>query len=73
MNVKPCPRRIIPAQKLRPVSRWDQFVGMSLSQLAGQQSLRDIESTLKSRQTKLAASRLRKTLKPELIKEKLIG
>ena len=33
-------------QKLRAASRWDQFIGMSMSQLSGRQSLRDIESSL---------------------------
>lgn len=40
-------------QKLRSASRWDQFVGMAMSQLSGRQSLRDIESNLASQQTKL--------------------
>lgn len=40
-------------QKLRSASRWDQFIGMSMSQLSGRQSLRDIESSLRSQQHKL--------------------
>jgi len=40
-------------QKLRCATRWDQFTGMVMSQLAGRQSLRDIESTLHSQQAKL--------------------
>lgn len=40
-------------QKLRSATRWDQFVGMSMSQLSGRQSLRDIESNLESQQDKL--------------------
>ncbi len=40
-------------QKLRAASRWDQFIGMSMSQLSGRQSLRDIESSLLSQQDKL--------------------
>lgn len=40
-------------QKLRSASRWDQFVGMTLSQLSGRQSLRDIQSNLESQQHKL--------------------
>lgn len=40
-------------QKLRSASRWDQFIGMSMSQLSGRQSLRDIESSLRSQQDKL--------------------
>lgn len=40
-------------QKLRSVSRWDQFIGMSMSQLSGRQSLRDIESSLRSQKHKL--------------------
>ncbi len=40
-------------QKLRSASRWDQFVGMAMSQLAGRQSLRDIESNLQAQQEKL--------------------
>ena len=31
-------------QKLRRASRWDQFLGMTLAQISGRQSLRDIES-----------------------------
>lgn len=40
-------------QKLRSASRWDQFIGMAMSQLSGRQSLRDIESNLKAQQQKL--------------------
>ncbi|WP_420554076.1 IS4 family transposase [Neptuniibacter marinus] len=40
-------------QKLRSASRWDKFIGMSMSQLSGRQSLRDIESSLRSQQHKL--------------------
>jgi len=40
-------------QKLRSTSRWDQFVGMAMSQLSGRQSLRDIQSNLESQQHKL--------------------
>lgn len=40
-------------QKLRKASRWDQFVGLLMSQLSGRQSLRDIESNLHSQQHKL--------------------
>lgn len=40
-------------QKLRSVSRWDQFLGMSLSQFTGRQGLRDIESNLIAQQDKL--------------------
>ncbi|HAC33905.1 MAG TPA: IS4 family transposase [Gammaproteobacteria bacterium] len=40
-------------QKLRSVSRWDQFVGMAMSQLSGRQSLRDIQSNLEAQQHKL--------------------
>lgn len=40
-------------QKLRSASRWDQFIGMSMSQLSGRQSLRDIQSNLESQQQKL--------------------
>ncbi|MCJ8312194.1 MAG: IS4 family transposase [Pseudomonadales bacterium] len=40
-------------QKLRSATRWDQFVAMSMSQLSGRQSLRDIESNLESQQNKL--------------------
>ena len=40
-------------QKLRSVTRWDQFIGMAMSQLSGRQSLRDIESNLESQQDKL--------------------
>ncbi len=39
-------------QKLRSASRWDQFVGMAMSQLSGRQSLRDIQSnSIQSRNT----------------------
>jgi len=40
-------------QKLRSASRWDQFIGMAMSQLSGRQSLRDIQSNLESQQHKL--------------------
>ena len=40
-------------QKLRSATRWDQFIGMAMSQLSGRQSLRDIESNLESQQGKL--------------------
>ena len=40
-------------QKLRSASRWDQFIGLAMSQLSGRQSLRDIESNLRSQQHKL--------------------
>ena len=40
-------------QKLRSASRWDQFIGLSMSQLSCRQSLRDIESNLLSQQNKL--------------------
>ena len=40
-------------QKLRTATRWNQFIGMSMSQLSGRQSLRDIESNLEAQQDKL--------------------
>lgn len=40
-------------QKLRSASRWDQFIGMAMSQLSGRQSLRDIQSNLEAQQSKL--------------------
>ena len=40
-------------QKLRTATRWDQFMGLLMSQLSGRQSLRDIESTMNSQQHKL--------------------
>lgn len=40
-------------QKLRSATRWDQFIGMSLSQLSGRQSLRDIQSNLEAQRAKL--------------------
>lgn len=40
-------------QKLRSATRWDQFVGMSMSQLSGRQSLRDIHSNLETQRHKL--------------------
>jgi putative transposase len=39
-------------QKLRSASRWDQFVGMLMSQLSGRQSLRDIQPNLEAQQYK---------------------
>lgn len=40
-------------QKLRSASRWDQFIGMAMSQLSNRQSLRDIESNLQAQRHKL--------------------
>jgi len=40
-------------QKLRSATRWDQFIGMAMSQLSGRQSLRDIQSNLEAQQNKL--------------------
>jgi len=40
-------------QKLRSASRWDQFTAMSMAQLSGKQSLRDIETNLLAQQGKL--------------------
>ncbi len=40
-------------QKLRSATRWDQFTAMSMAQLSGKQSLRDIESNLLAQQDKL--------------------
>lgn len=40
-------------QKLRSASRWDQFIGMAMSQLSGRQSLRDIQANLEAQQHKL--------------------
>ncbi len=40
-------------QKLRSASRWDQFLGMAMSQLSGRQSLRDIQSNLEAQRHKL--------------------
>lgn len=40
-------------QKLRSASRWDQFIGMAMSQVSGRQSLRDIESNLGAQKHKL--------------------
>ena len=34
-------------QRLRKVSRWDQFTALTMAQLSGRQSLRDIEANLK--------------------------
>ncbi len=39
-------------QKLRAASRWDQFIGLSMSQICGRQSLRDIESNLQNQRQK---------------------
>lgn len=40
-------------QKLRKASRWDQFLGMAMSQLSGRQSLRDIQANLEAQRHKL--------------------
>lgn len=40
-------------QKLRKMSRWSQFVALSLGQLAGRASLRDIVSNLSAQAAKL--------------------
>lgn len=40
-------------QKLRSATRWDQFIGMVMSQFSGRQSLRDIQSNLEAQQSKL--------------------
>jgi Domain of unknown function (DUF4372) len=40
-------------QKLRSATRWDQFIGMAMSQLSGRQSLRDIQSNLEAQRAKL--------------------
>ena len=40
-------------QKLRSATCWDQFIGMSMSQLSGRQSSPDIQSNLESQQDKL--------------------
>lgn len=40
-------------QKLRSASRWDQFIGMAMSQLSSRQSLRDIQSNLEAQRHKL--------------------
>jgi len=40
-------------RRFRKTSRWSQFVAMSLGQLAGRQSLRDIESNMKAQNCRL--------------------
>ena len=40
-------------QKLRKTSRWSQFVALTLGQLSGRQSLRDIESNMKAQDQRL--------------------
>ena len=40
-------------QKLRSATRWDQFIGMIMAQVAGTQSLRDIQSNLEAQRLKL--------------------
>lgn len=50
---EPLARRHHQGQKLRSASRWDQFVAMLTSQLAGRQSLRDIEASQHSQRSKL--------------------
>jgi len=40
-------------QKLRKATRWDQFLGMAMSQLSGRQSLRDIQANLEAQRHKL--------------------
>lgn len=44
---------------LRTTSRWSQFVALTLGQLAGRQSLRDIESNLKAQGQRLYHLRTR--------------
>lgn len=38
-------------QKLRKISRWDQFVALMMAQLTGRQSLRDIEANINAQDT----------------------
>lgn len=38
-------------QKLRKISRWDQFVSLFMAQLSGRQSLRDIEANMNAQRT----------------------
>ena len=40
-------------QKLRSATRWDQFTAISIAQLSGKQSSRDIETNLFAQQDKL--------------------
>ncbi len=40
-------------QKLRKTSRWSQFVALTLGQLSGRHSLRDIESNMKAQSQRL--------------------
>lgn len=40
-------------QKLRSATRWDQFIGMFISQISDRQSLRDIQSNLEAQRHKL--------------------
>jgi len=40
-----CPEHHV-GQRLRKISRWDQFVALFMSQLSGRQSLRDIEANM---------------------------
>jgi len=40
-------------QKLRSATRWDQFIGMFVSQISDRQSLRDIHSNLEAQRHKL--------------------
>ncbi len=40
-------------QKFRSATRWDQFIGLSMSQVSGCQSLRDIQSNLEAQSQKL--------------------
>jgi putative transposase len=40
-------------QKLRSATRWDQFIGMFISQVSDRQSLRDIHSNLETQRHKL--------------------
>ncbi len=53
-------------QKLRSTNRWDQFVGMLMSQLSGRQSLRDIQSNLEAQQHKLYHVGAKPITKPSL-------
>ncbi len=50
---EPLAKRHHTGQKLRKTSRWSQFIALTLGQLAGRRSLRDIESNMKAQRPRL--------------------
>ena len=50
---EPLAKRHHTGQKLRKISRWSQFIALTLGQLSGRSSLRDIESNMKAQGQRL--------------------